>query len=101
MTVNDSSPAVTTDPPEQALDPENTRTVARLYLTRMSPDWLRADVATGRHEPLFAGMFLAIADEMDALLAGGFDVAAFAESLKSGDGAPASVVPAQSPAEEG
>jgi hypothetical protein len=62
------------------------RYVARLYLTKMPPSWLRARIAADECRP-DTGHFTEIADAMDALLAEGFDPAAFADSLRSGAGA--------------
>jgi hypothetical protein len=101
MTVNDTGPAVTTDPPEPEIDEATARRAAALILAKgLTPEGIRK-YAARRSDAEFRGMFLLIAAAMDALLSEGFDPVAYKESLKSGDGAPVTGVPAQSPAEEG
>lgn len=84
-TLNDPPPAVTTDPPGREIATEAARHVARAYLGEMTPAWVRDHARGGDCES--PGMFLAIADAMDELLAEGFNPAAFAKSLESRDGA--------------
>lgn len=77
------APRLAADPSAWGLDPETERHVARLYLTRLTPDQLRAHVAAGRCEPEYRPMFTGIARQMDALLAEGFDPAVFAEEIRA------------------
>jgi hypothetical protein len=68
------------DPPDSGFAPETARYVAGLYLAGgLAPARVRAYDGEAGHR----GMFLAIADAMDELLAGGFDPDAFMESLRS------------------
>jgi hypothetical protein len=82
-TLDDTRPASAADPSDWDLDPGSARYVGKLYLTRMTPAKLRARIASGRANPEFAGMFTQIAKEMDALLAEGFDPAAYAAELRA------------------
>jgi len=77
------APRLAADPSAWDLDPETERHVARLYLTRLTPDQLRSHVAAGRCEPEYRPMFTGIARQMDALLAEGFDPAVFAEEIRA------------------
>jgi hypothetical protein len=88
-TLANDPPRITADPAEWALDPETERSVARLYLTRITPAELRDRVASGVCGLGFVGMFRAIADAMDALLAEGFDPPALAAALRAGAPSPA------------
>jgi hypothetical protein len=70
------------DPCGGKFDEHGARQVARIYLTRSTPDEIRSGPAL-EGTPKHRRMFRMIADAMDALLAEGFDPAAVAESVKS------------------
>jgi len=71
------------DPCGGTFDEHGARQVARIYLAEgLTPGGIRSGPAR-EDRPEYRRMFRMIADAMDALLAEGFDPAAFAESLKS------------------
>jgi hypothetical protein len=88
-TLDPGSPRITSDPSAWDLDPETEVHVARLFLAVMTPDGLRARIASGVCGLEHISMFRRIADAMESLLAGGFDPEAFAMTVRASAPVPA------------